>query len=999
MLTVAVLGPLEVCRDGVRLGVPAGKSTELLCRLALEAGGQVRTEALLEDLWAAPTARNTLQSKVSQLRRALADAGLLKATASGYALTVAADAVDATRVVQLAAASAAARTAGDPSASLQLAREGLALFRGEVLVDAGDWAGPHRARLEEVRLSLLQDAVSARLALGAGTDLVVELESLVRAHPLREAFWAALITALYRADRQADALAAYAALRKLLVDELGIEPSPALQKLEHQVLQQSPLLASPWWSALPEPGNLPTPAGPIIGRSQDVSAVVTAMASHRLVTVVGPAGVGKTRLAIEVAQQLKTVGAVWLVRLDAVPADADLLRVLELTLHATGGERAVHDRLSATGTVLLLDNCEHLAGPAATLVASLLGAVPQLRVLATSQAPLGLEEEYRYQLEPLTQDDSVLLFARRALELRRQFVLDPATTTVVQEICRSLDGLPLAIELAASRVRSLSVGDIARHLDDRFLLLRDPSSHRPERRRALDAAIGWSYDLLFPDDQRGLWALSCFAGSASLAALEHVLVALEVPGRAVLDTISRLVDRSLVIVDTGDTGEVRYRLLDSIRTYGRDRLRDFGQADVAGAAHAAWYARTARKCDEQIRTDRQPDWVRIVRAERGNIDLALSWCRRHDPQLGLQIAVGLGWTWVVLGDGTVGAERLRRALFDHAPSYDRVAGLLLSAWLEASAGDVTLAQTSVDEARDLAEQTADPVLVADSHRHQAFLAIQQGKPDLVLVSAAASLATYRPRALTWQTGASVLLAAFGHLMLGDTGSAARNAEEALAILRGFGDSWGLVHAQALLGGIAQAQGRLDEAARAFEHAADESATLGFLGQAALHRASLARVQHRADDPRAADSYRRALNEASAGGDGRLSATARLNLARLHRAHGDTVRASALLEANQRWYSSAGGGDLALLNDTILAAVRDDTAQLEVALQTARADKNLEAQVSALDALARIAAATGDARFARSSLAEADLLAPQVAHLLDAHDRIDKAQALEQLACR
>jgi len=220
-----------------------------------------------------------------------------------------------------------------------------------------------------------------------------------------------------------------------------------------------------------------------------------------------------------------------------------------------------------------LDNCEHVIEKVDQLVPTLLDAAPRLRVLATSQAPLGLEDEHLYQLEPLSQEESVTLFVRRAREQRRSLRLDPATTTVVEEVCRSLDGLPLAIELAASRVRSLSVRDIARRLEDRFALLRDPSSHRAERRRALEGAIEWSYELLFPDDQRGLWALSCFAGSATLGAVERVLSALGVPTASAVDTIARLVDRSLISLDSTDGGEVRYRMLDSIRAYAAQRLR------------------------------------------------------------------------------------------------------------------------------------------------------------------------------------------------------------------------------------------------------------------------------------------------------------------------------------------------------------------------------------------------------------------------------------------
>src|SRR4051794_26437364 len=300
MLTIGVLGPVEARRDGVRLALPSGKTTELLAHLALHAGRPVRTDELLDDLWAGPTGRNTLQSKVSQLRRALGEQGLVVATASGYTLSVLAEAVDVWRVVRLATASAAAFDAGNPAASLERSQEGLALYRGEVLVEAGDWATVHRSRLEEVRLDLLEHAMAAQVELGAGAGIVAELDTLVQLHPLREPFWAALITALYRGGRQVEALAAYARVRRLLVEELGIEPGPALQALEQEVLRQDrrlDVVARP----VPRPGNVPSVRRPLIGRDGEVPELVGAVESHRLVTVTGPAGVGKTRLALEVA--------------------------------------------------------------------------------------------------------------------------------------------------------------------------------------------------------------------------------------------------------------------------------------------------------------------------------------------------------------------------------------------------------------------------------------------------------------------------------------------------------------------------------------------------------------------------------------------------------------------------------------------------------------------------------------------------------------------------
>jgi hypothetical protein len=573
-------------------------------------------------------------------------------------------------------------------------------------------------------------------------------------------------------------------------------------------------------------------------------------------------------------------------------------------------------------------------------------------------------------------------------------VLDADVTAAVEEVCRSLDGLPLAIELAASRVRSLSVRDISRRLDDRFVLLRDPNSQMPERRRALAGAIAWSYELLFPDDQRGLWALACFAGSASLDATEHVLSALGVPAGSVLDTISRLVDRSLVSVESAEGDAVRYRLLDSIKAYAAERLAESGQADLAAAAHANWYAGTAAWCDAHVRSDRQPECLAIAREERANVDVALGWCAANDPLLGVRIANGFGWTWVVLGDGTIGAARVRDALIADTPDRDRAHALLLAGWLEASAGDVVLAQADLDAAGKLADELDDDLVRADVRRHQAFLSIQQGRPDVVLASAAASLATYRPLGLEWRTAASLLLAAFGSLMLGDTSTATRDATEAVGILAPIGDSWGMVHAEAMLGGIAQAEHRFDDAARALARAADESATMGFLGQAALHRATLARVQQRIGDPGAVESYEQAISDATSVGDGRLAATARLNLARLLRGAGAGPEAAALLEENERWYRSAGGGDFALLTWCILCAERADAPGLREVLEEARDTENLEVQVYALDALARVSADSGDIASARVLLAESDDLAPDVAHVVDASDRLDAAFARE-----
>ena len=318
---MSVLGVVEAYRDGVRLELPGGKTTEVLARLALDPGRPVRVDALLEELWGEPAGRNTLQSKISQLRQALGDRDAVVASSDSYILAISTEAVDAFRVAQLATGSAAARAAGDRAASLRQAQVGLSLFRGAVLAGLSDWATPHRDRLEELRLGLVEDALADRVELGAGGEVVPELRSLVEQHPLREGLWAALIKALYQAGRQAEALSAYAAVRQLLADELGVDPGVTLQALHQQVLQHSPALASAGPRA---PGNLPPVETPTVGRADDVATLVSALAAHRLVTVIGPGGVGKTRLALEVGHRLNPPGGVWLVRLDALDADAPL---------------------------------------------------------------------------------------------------------------------------------------------------------------------------------------------------------------------------------------------------------------------------------------------------------------------------------------------------------------------------------------------------------------------------------------------------------------------------------------------------------------------------------------------------------------------------------------------------------------------------------------------------------------------------------------------------
>ncbi|SDO81687.1 Predicted ATPase [Pedococcus dokdonensis] len=1001
MLEVSVLGPVEVRRDGAEVAVPAGRSADVLVRLALEGGRAVPVDRLIDDVWDGEvgTARNTLQSKVSQLRRALGNPAALTLGPAGYALH--ADVVDVDEVAALAARASAAARAGDHHACADLADRALVRFRGEVLPDAGQaaWVAPHRTRLEELQLGLVEDQMVARVALGGGVDTVAELRRLVEQHPLRERLWSALVTALYRSARQAEALATYARVRALLAEELGVEPGPALRRLEAQILHQSPALGGAATPALPTPGNLPSIGSELVGRSTDLAALEQLLRERRLVTVTGTAGVGKTRTAVEAGRRTAAPAGVWLVRLDAVPAGEDVTRAVAETLQVSGGAAALVERLSSPGTLLLLDNCEHVVDAVAALVVTLLAGAPGLRVLATSQLPLGLDGEAVHGLAPLSAGEAESLFVERAMQVRPGAIASTDGGDV-ERLCAALDGLPLAIELAAARTRSLSVADIARRLDEQPLaLLQDPNSRAPQRRRALGAAIGWAYDLLFPDDQRGLWALSVFAGGAPTVAAEHVLAALDVPRETTLDVIDRLVERSLVTVDTDPLGGApRLRLLDSIRAYASDRLAATGLEEVAGRAHAGWWAEVAERCAREVRGPGQSRVLDVVRADRANVDAALAWSGAHDPLLGLRIAADLGWAWVVLGDGVAGAQRLRDALATAGSAAEpgaAVRALLVAGWLEASAGNVAQAQDDLDRAADLLDD-ADEAGRADRHRHTAFLRIQQGRPVEVVAETAAALDLDRRLGRGWEVAASLLLASYGSIMLGDTRAASARATEALDLLSPLDDSWGMVHARGMLGAIAQAERRFDDAATELAAAAAESERNGFLGQAALHLTRLGRVeQQRGDRSAAVATLDRAIAAAHRDGDQRIAATARTTLARVLRSRGELLPALALLQQNEAWYAGSGG-DGALLTQALLAAVARESGSpgpdLALVLAAAEAAGDGEAQLGAYDALARAAAEAGDQAGAVALLARADELHEGLRHLVDDADRPDAIAA-------
>ncbi|MDP4501791.1 BTAD domain-containing putative transcriptional regulator [Nonomuraea turcica] len=657
--------------------VPGIRLRALLAALALEPGRIVTRARLVDWIWGQrPPADevNALQALVSRLRRVLPD-GVIEADSGGYRLAVAPDAVDVSRFEHLVGQ---ARTA-EPAARADLLREGLALWRGKAMADLAlhdsEAFDAAVARLDELHVAALGDRVEADIRLGRGSELVSELTELVATYPLREGFVAALMRALAESGRGNEALTLYQRTRELLADELGADPSAELSAL-HTALLRGELGER----AHSGRTNLRAELTSFVGKDADIAAVGGLSLNYRLVTLTGPGGSGKTRLATETARTMLTElpDGAWLVELASVRAGSELaqaaltaigLRDQPLLGDARGGEPM--DRLIAAlrerTILLILDNCEHVIEEAAAFADRLLGECRRLRILATSREPLGITGEVLWQVEPLAlpakgadpseaeSSPAVRLLRDRAELVRKDIGTDADTLSAMVRICRALDGIPLAIELAAARLRTMSIDQLARRLDDRFRLLTGGSRTALPHHKTLRAVVDWSWDLLTEAERGVLRRLSVFSGGASLEAAERVCGGETFAGEQVLDLLTALIEKSLLVADGEDTP--RYRMLGTIREYAAHRLDEAGETELARRAHLAYATELAETADPHLRQAEQLKWLATLEAEHDNISAALraaiagGWAEEA-----MRLVGAAGWYWFLSGHRAEGAE-------------------------------------------------------------------------------------------------------------------------------------------------------------------------------------------------------------------------------------------------------------------------------------------------------------------------------------------------------
>ncbi|MER6684335.1 BTAD domain-containing putative transcriptional regulator [Streptomyces olivaceoviridis] len=725
-----ILGPVEIrTDDGAPLDPGGPRPRALLTLLLLDAGRAVSVERLLDGLYGAEPpagALGALQSQISRLRRRLAPHAGVDAGPAGYALAVAPDTVDVHRFACLAAEGRTALTAGDHQRAAALLRDALALWRGPALPDLPD-AHADRARLEELRLAVVQDRTDAELGLGGGPELVPELRALLRERPLDERLYGQLMRALHAAGRSAEALAVFEEARRSLADELGADPSPALSALHLHLLRDG--------SRTPARPRLPAQLTRFVGREPELARIDRALTDSRLVTLTGPGGVGKTRLALEAARvraggnaTRSATGA------DSRPADARDVCLVELA-PLTDGARIPYAVLAALGVrdgfrspatdaldrllaaladrevLLVLDNCEHLVESAARTTALLLGACPGVRVLATGRESLGITGEVLVPVPPLPEEPAVRLLLDRARAVRPDF----DGHARVAEICRALDGLPLAIELAAARLRTLSVDELADRLHDRFRVLARGDRAKAPRHRTLRAVVEWSWELLDAAERDLASRLTVFAGGATLDAVAAVC---GVPYPE--DALASLVEKSFLEVSDG-----RYRMLETIRAFAAESLTGPGQPDATPArprqpgtpptddrqpgttrtnsrqpsttpsttpgdprrpsttpgepsadarrlraAHAAYFLRLAEHAEPLLRGGGQLPWLGRLAAEQGNLDAALRYLTEAAPRDALRLTAALTWFRRLRGlhgDRVPGARALLAAVGEEPP--------------------------------------------------------------------------------------------------------------------------------------------------------------------------------------------------------------------------------------------------------------------------------------------------------------------------------------------
>lgn len=838
------MGRLEVRDRGRPLTVPGSRPRALLALLALNAGRFMRADRLIELLWAdeiPPSAANALQVHISSLRKVLEPQGppyrLLISERSGYALKIGSDQIDCARFERLAERAHRALERGEIIECVELTSEAIGLWRGSALADMADhaWSVGEARRLEELRMSAEEDRMDAELALGRHVELVPALQALLARDPLRERVSGQLMLALYRSGRQAEASEIYQQTREMLVEQLGMEPGVPLQQLLKAIINQDPSIGvAAQEPPAPRLDNLPAALTSFVGRGRETAKVASLLSQARLLTLTGPGGIGKTRLAVEVARAAlgRHEHGVWLINLapvenpDVVPETVASTLVVRVASGHSATD-ALIAYLSRRDCLLLLDGCEHLVDASARLTEMLLTACPGVSVMATSREALEVPGEVRWQVPPLDfggtsessgalppRCDAVELFLQRASAATGSIEHDERYLERATELCRRLDGIPLAIELAAAKLNVLSLEELSVRIVNRFQILTGGSRTAPARHQTLQATLDWSYDLL-PEVERSLLRkMTVFAGSFTLEAAHAVCGGAAPGGGSLLDGLSGLARKSLVQVDRNGP-ETRYRLLDTIREYGHARLIEADDWEAVGQHHRNYYLDLAERAAPHLRGPNASFWTARLAREYDNVRVALeSSLAAGDADKYSRLLVALWWFWYVRCSFDEGRGWLHIALTDLEPVLPstRAALLLGAGQLAWAQGDHHTDRVMFEEALSLATALNDDGLVGHALLRLSLADYAAGEMSQAQEHLTNSIHLLRKDGTT-----SLLAEALNNLgwiraiELNSVSDAAELLDESLSLARQSGDLWTLQEVLDSVAALKLANGDVDAA--------------------------------------------------------------------------------------------------------------------------------------------------------------------------------------------
>lgn len=904
-LEIRVLGPLTVLRSGSEVPLGGPRQRLVLALLAVAVGRAIPAERLVDEIWgedAPSTGTGPLRTYIWQLRRLLEPGtepaqappggsdgevdeatGVLVSRSGGYLLDIDRGQVDSVCFERLFMDSRAAAASGQPELALARLEEASSLWRGPAFGDlaAEPAVQPEAVRLEQLRVGARELRADMLLTTGQHLQVADELGGLARVHPERERLWAMLMTALYRSGRQGDALRCFQEARATLVEDMGLEPGPELRKLEEAILRQDPELD---WQPPPGPplrvaaGEAEDRSGPLsslprhltsfIGRGAERAEVAAALARSRLVTLHGTGGCGKTRLALAVAEDVSAgfPQGVWFVDLSAVADPALVARAVAEPL-GVGGDRSVQveqvcRRIDDEQVLLVLDNCEHLIEPAAELVEVLLDRCPALRILTTSREELRIAAETVWRVpalslpddsrgdrsgegeSPLAASEAVQLFVERGRSALPGFAPTGEALETVAQICCRLDGIALAVELAAALVGSLPVRDIAARLDDHLCLFAEGRRQGAERHRTLRATLDWSFDLLDEPSRKLFVRLGVFVGDFTLEAAEKV-AGTEPDFLAVARGLGHLVRTSMVTCVAGTGGAERYRLLETIRQYAREKLEQCEDAEEVHRRHGLYYADLATEADRHVHGPGAAEWLARLISELPNLRAAVAWAISHDEvEVGLRLIGSLNWYVARMNL----LEETSQWLDAWLPRRENLAPeLQLKALMSASSvaftrGDFSRTGELGEEVIAIARQHEWPDDLATALMMRGGAAVYQGDAGRAEECFEEAHLLFDRLGDRWGMAWTLMAWGMGSRRVGDLARARGQLAEALGIFRGLDDRHGQVLPLVNLALVAQAGGQTDEALARATEAAELAATVGERPQQHVSVCVLGRVE-------------------------------------------------------------------------------------------------------------------------------------------------------------